>query len=330
MDSDPSTHRKLRTIATGLLLLSMAVPLRAQSEGDAPPPDPGPAVSGGEPAPPAACPSGDAAEDPLGTTADARQDKPYWRTNLFGRFFRDQVFLFRTWVPHEIRNPAFSVPFLTTAALAYGSGEDEDGGFDARTASRFRSETQGQQGTARFLSNLGDTASGAVLIGAGYFLGRWSHHDRFAEASSLSGEALLSAGLWSTVLKAATARPRPSPATEGDFGDYSPSAGESPQSFPSGHATGAFAVATVFSGVYSDHRWVSWLAYGTAGFIGLSRITLSRHYPTDVIAGALLGNSLGRMVLERRNESSDIRKSSFTPLVDPVDRQVGLIWNYSW
>jgi len=144
-----------------------------------------------------------------------------------------------------------------------------------------------------------------------------------------AAETLLSAGLWSSVLKAATARPRPSATTVGDFGDYSPSGGESPDSFPSGHATGAFAVATVFSGVYSDHPWVSWVTYGTAGLVGLSRITLSRHYPTDVIAGALLGNSMGRMVLARRKESDQTKRSQFVPLAGP-NGEAGLAWNYSW
>jgi membrane-associated phospholipid phosphatase len=332
MDSAASL-RRLRSTLSFILLFSLAFPLRAQTQDDPTPtpPDAGLALSDGSDASsPAACPPDDSTDPGLSApAADAKAEKPYWRTNLFGRFFRDQVFLFRTWVPHEVRNPAFSIPFLGTAALAYSAGEDEDGGVDVQYAADFRDATRGQQGAARFLSTLGDTASGVVLISAGYFLGRWSHHDRFAQASSLAGEALLSAGLWSTILKAATARPRPSPTTEGDFGAYAGGPGISPESFPSGHATGAFAVATVFAGVYSDHKWVSWLAYGSAGLIGLSRITLSRHYPTDVIAGALLGNSMGRMVLARRRETED-KKSEFMPLVSPANRQVGLVWDYSW
>ena len=277
-----------------------------------------------------ACPSEDAVssdENPGRETSG--EDIPYWRTNFFHRFFKDQGFLFKTWIPAEFRNPAFSVPFLTTTALAVASGQDEDGGPDAQATADFSEDHQPDQGAARFLSDVGDTATGVVLIGVGYLAGRWSHHDRFAEASSLSAEAALSAGLWSSVLKAVTARTRPEGTGTGNFGDYSPKQGEQVGSFPSGHATGAFAVATVFAGVYSDHRWVSWVAYGTAGLIGVSRITLSRHFPTDVVAGALIGNSIGRMVLTRRRES-DVRQSSFVPIVSPVDRQLGLVWNYSW
>ena len=321
---------RLSVLLAGVLLSTSRV--RAQSATEEPPPvEPSTVTSptSGS-APEVACPSEEDV-DPLDTPGQEKsgEDVPYWRTNFFHRFFKDQGFLFKTWIPSEFRNPAFSVPFLTTTALAVASGQDEDGGPDAQATADFSEDHQSDQGAARFLSDVGDTATGVVLIGVGYLAGRWSHHDRFAEASSLSAEAALSAGLWSSVLKAVTARTRPEGTGTGNFGDYSPKQGEQVGSFPSGHATGAFAVATVFAGVYSDHRWVSWVAYGTAGLIGVSRITLSRHFPTDVVAGALIGNSIGRMVLTRRRES-DVRQSSFVPIVSPVDRQLGLVWNYSW
>jgi hypothetical protein len=263
-------------------------------------------------------------------TSEPALEKPYWRTNFFRRFFTDQRFFFRTWAPSEARNPAFYAPFVVTTALAYASSRDENGGVDAQLEADFHLDTQGTpRRWARYFSDLGDAGTGIVLLGVGYFAGRWSGHDRFAEASSLSAEAALSAGLWSSVLKAVTGRNRPSSSGVGDFGDYDRTRGEHVGSFPSGHATGAFAVATVFSGVYSDHKWVSWLAYGTAGLIGVSRVALARHFPSDVIAGALLGNSMGRMVLARRN-GSDPPRSSLQPIIGPDPGQVGLAWNYSW
>jgi len=306
--------------------------LRAQSATEEPPQEEPSTATAPDPgdAPDIACPSQGVVE-PLQSPEPEKpgEDAPYWRTNFFHRFFRDQGFLFKTWIPSEVRNPVFSVPFFTTTALAFASSRDENGGPDAQATADFSEDHQRQQGAARFLSDVGDTATGVVLIGVGYLAGRWSHHDRFAEASSLSAEAALSAGLWSSVLKAVTARTRPEGTGTGNFGDYSAKQGEQVGSFPSGHATGAFAVATVFAGVYSDHRWVPWVAYGTAGLIGASRIALSRHFSTDVVAGALLGNSMGRMVLTRSRESA-ARQSTILPIVNPVDRQLGLAWNYSW
>jgi membrane-associated phospholipid phosphatase len=256
-------------------------------------------------------------------------EKPYWRTNLFGRFFRDQKFLFTEWWPSEVRRPGFTFPMLAGIALASTSNHTNGEGADLEMEQYIQSES-GSRGasSARVLSDVGDTAAGAVLIGTGYLIGRWSHHDQLAEASSLSAEALLSAGLYSTVLKGIAARHRPGDDTNGKFFDYHHTVG-SVESFPSGHATGAFTVATVFAGVYSDKKWVAWFAYGTAGLIGASRVTLGRHFPSDVLVGGILGNSIGRMVLAHREQPARA-VSSLQPYFDPTGQQAGLVYTRDW
>jgi undecaprenyl-diphosphatase len=60
-------------------------------------------------------------------------------------------------------------------------------------------------------------------------------------------------------------------------------------SFPSGHAAGAFAVAAFVTFEARVHPLAKIALFVIAAGIGLSRIVLGVHFPSDVLAGALLG-----------------------------------------
>lgn len=65
-------------------------------------------------------------------------------------------------------------------------------------------------------------------------------------------------------------------------------------SFPSGHATMSFAAAVVLS--RTEPKWRR-AFYLLAVLISFSRIYLGKHYPLDVLGGALLGWGIGKITL---------------------------------
>ena len=61
-----------------------------------------------------------------------------------------------------------------------------------------------------------------------------------------------------------------------------------PNSFPSGHTCAAFAFAGALWHT-APRKWIRWTAVAAAVLMGLSRLYVGVHYPSDVIAGALVG-----------------------------------------
>jgi undecaprenyl-diphosphatase len=75
------------------------------------------------------------------------------------------------------------------------------------------------------------------------------------------------------------------------------------RSFPSGHTANAFAAATFLGTVFgrlqpgdAARTWVWAGGLGVAAAVGYLRIRSGWHFPTDVVAGALIGAAAGALV----------------------------------
>lgn len=65
------------------------------------------------------------------------------------------------------------------------------------------------------------------------------------------------------------------------------------RSFPSGHTSQAFFMATLMAPHFHASAWVVFLLYGIALLVGITRMYVGAHYPRDVLAGAILGTTWG-------------------------------------
>lgn len=124
--------------------------------------------------------------------------------------------------------------------------------------------------------------------------------------------SVLVAELSSGLLKLAVGRDRP-PAADRTLPQALLDA-PSTHSFPSGHATVAFACATTLAWHVPRLRVA---AFALAALIAWSRVWVGVHYPVDVVAGALLGVGLAFAlragVRALRSPAAARRRSARTP-----------------
>jgi len=140
---------------------------------------------------------------------------------------------------------------------------------------------------ARRVSRLGDGPAYALLGGLLAWLG------------GETGKQFLMYGLLAflielplyLLLKNTIRRSRPADAADALCAFIQPS---DKFSFPSGHTAAAFVMATLLTAFYPP---VALVAYPLALAIGASRVTLGVHYPSDIVAGAVLGSGCALLAL---------------------------------
>jgi len=172
--------------------------------------------------------------------------------------------------------------------------------------------------------------SAAALAGAGgvtYLIGRLGGNDHLRETGLLGLEAMGHTQIVVFGLKQITNRERP--LDHDGHGSF----WEGGNSFPSGHASSSFALATVFAYEYSDHIAVPITAYSLAGLISASRLSARRHWVSDIVVGGSLGFLLGRFTYRRNHNpqlpGTKVRHSEhLTPQVGISGGSFDLAWHW--
>ena len=137
------------------------------------------------------------------------------------------------------------------------------------------------------------TYSFPALVGF-YLYGRFGENEKMERTALLAAESFLVTGLFTTVLKVSTGRHRPSKDNNSSTYD---GPNTSNKSFPSGHTSTAFAIATVVANEYEEVPLVAPISYGIATLTGLSRINDNQHWASDVFFGAALGYFTSKTIL---------------------------------
>lgn len=151
-----------------------------------------------------------------------------------------------------------------------------------------------------------------------YFIGRATNNRKARETGLLATEALIDSGIAAQVLKFVTQRPRPNDGGRGRFFTGG-------NSFPSGHATSAWSVATVIAYEYQDRPLVRYGAFAAATAISLSRYSGRKHFLSDALVGGAIGFGFGRFVYRNRhvetndsNGNSPTTTSKLMPQISPI------------
>ncbi|HZK15923.1 MAG TPA: phosphatase PAP2 family protein [Solirubrobacterales bacterium] len=148
---------------------------------------------------------------------------------------------------------------------------------------RTAGHTPGVERAAKGLGKAGNNAAVWVVVGILLAVIDGSNREAWLICAALGPIAI---GL-NFVVKLIVRRPRP------ELAGLPPLGGApSSLSFPSAHATASFAVATAMTRVEP----LAALAFFLAAALALGRPYLGMHYPSDVVAGAILGIALGLLV----------------------------------
>lgn len=184
-----------------------------------------------------------------------------------------------------------SIPSVSPAASINASGQA-----NVRLSAATTSTPARYPSLAKFASGTGNL----IYLAAGTFLPLVEDGRDKKEHTLRTADSLITATLLTEGLKRIVREKRP------DNGERN--------SFPSGHATAAFAVATM-EAHYHPSQAILW--YTGAALISYSRVRLRRHYTQDVIAGAAIGFFTARFELNQR------RGLILSPFIKPRNRGGG-------
>ena len=181
---------------------------------------------------------------------------------------------------------------------------------------------------AKIAEHFGNGAYTLPAFAGAYGIGELAHDERLRFTGLYGFEAIAVSGLFEGVLKGAFGRHRPYTG-DGRASWDGPRLRSNADftSFPSGHATAAFAGMTMVAMEYEDSVWVPPLAYAMATATAVSRVYQDKHWGSDVVMGGAIGYFTSRAIF-RYHRAKPAAKTSFLPELQPGPNDIRLVWRY--
>jgi membrane-associated phospholipid phosphatase len=131
-------------------------------------------------------------------------------------------------------------------------------------------------------------------LAAGYLVSRLAGRRSLAGAVVRVTAGYAAADAIEAILKPVVGRRRPA---AGDASAFHPFARRDEwHSFPSAHTVHATALAAAIS-AETQRPWVTGIGLGAAALVGVQRVYTGAHWPSDVVAGAIIGVAASRQVV---------------------------------
>jgi hypothetical protein len=167
---------------------------------------------------------------------------------------------------------------------------------------------------------------GTILSGLLYGSGLVFSDNYTRKTGQMLAEAILINGLYTQLLKVTFGRARPFTGegkSEIDLFEFEFESEDN--SFPSGHSSTAFAIATVLS-ERIENIYASIALYSLASLTAYQRVYSDVHWFSDTLMGAALGTLIGLKIV-RLNENNPEKDSAynlnFFPKITPYNYEVG-------
>jgi len=180
-----------------------------------------------------------------------------------------------------------AIPLIAGTAALFTTDKD---------AAKWLPNTPDQVKWSKRVSQIGAIYTLGGVVGGLMLVGKKKDEPEIFTTGRLSARAFVNAVIVNYSLKYATARERP---TDNDGQGRFWKGGDT---FPSGHTMESWAIAMVITRSKSP-KWFKIATCAVATAVSLSRWGAQKHFPSDILAGGIMGGLIGNFVANKRDSS---------------------------